>query len=385
MKSLYYRPEKVSSQSLLAIALLSVLILAGVEWFPVGGDPQRQDRMLAAAERTERALKIIGQQRRKLGHRIFLEHDPAGSGLLGASMSQVTSLPGHLTAKQTSVNPNFAAVVAHHLLDVGVRPGDEVAIGCTGSFPALNLSVLAAAEALQLRPLLISSAASSQFGANDPDWMWPDMERMLFEEGLIQTRSAAISRGGLRDAGCGMTEASHRLLDEAIDRNGRPLLLAGSLRESIDRRLELYTADGEIGRFAAYINIGGGSASVGGSKGNDLWGCGLIEPADYRRLEEPIDSVAARFLAADIPLINMVDVVTLARSHGLPVAPTATPAVGEGSVYQTHFYRRPLATLGIFLVLGMTSIVIRPPVRLTTLWIRIVGRRVGTPTPQWMV
>lgn len=188
----------------------------------------------------------------------------------------VTSLPGHLDAKQTSVNPNFAAVAVRLLIDAGVRPGDRIAIGCTGSLPALNIAVYAAAEALELRPTIISSAASSQFGANEPDLMWPDMEKLLNEEGIFHHRSLMISRGGFRDRCAGMSEDTLQILEASITRSGRPLMDSLDDVDAIQRRMLAYAQAVEDDHFAAYVNVGGGDASVGGTIGNDILGEGVL-------------------------------------------------------------------------------------------------------------
>ena len=292
--------------------------------------------------------------------------------MLGPSMSQVTSLPGHLDAKQTSVNPNFAAVVVEYLLAAGARPGDKIAIGCTGSFPALNIAVLTAAESMGLKPSLVSSVASSQFGANHPQLMWPDMERILVREGIIATQSLATSRGGFRDMAVGMTDDSRKLLEEAIERNGVAMLETAADESFIDRRLQIYaSSEGDLGSYVAYVNIGGGMASVGGTKGNSQLGHGYIRPAQFRRIRDPIDSVAARFLGSGVPVINMTDVVAMAKEHGLPIAPTIRPALGEGKAYHQRPLRKPFAVAGIVFILTLTTFFVRPP-----LW---VSRR-----PLWL-
>ncbi len=75
-----------------------------------------------------------------------------------------------------------------------------------------------------LKPVVISSATSSQYGANHPEMMWPDMEKLLFDNGLIQTRSIATSIGGVGDRGVGMANDVLEGLLEVIDRNDVPLL-----------------------------------------------------------------------------------------------------------------------------------------------------------------
>lgn len=363
MKAMYYHPQKVSTRSFVIIAVVSVIVIAAVEFTPQPVSLSRRDLMTKAATATDAGFQAIRKRRIESGIPMLSIHDPAATGMLGPSMSQVTSLPGHLDAKQTSVNPNFAAVVVQYLLAAGAQPGDEIAIGCTGSFPALNLAVLTAAESMGLKPSLISSVASSQFGANHPQLMWPDMERILHDEGIIHTRSLAISRGGFRDMAVGMTEESRNLLDACIERSGRLMLENEEGEDFIEKRMRIYAASsGDIGRYAAYVNVGGGMASIGGTKGNDQLGHGVIRPSTFARFHQPIDSVAARFLANDVPVINMVDVVAMAREHGLPVAPTTHPMVGEGDVYREQPLRKPFALAGIGIILAMTTLLVRPPV-----------------------
>ena len=143
----------------------------------------------------------------------------------------VTSVLGHLSAKQTSTNPNFAAVLVEMLKEAGVQQGDVVAVGVSGSFPALNICTYAALESLGARPLVISSASASQWGANVPQLMWPDMEHLLLrqkrvdEEGkelppVFSIKSIATSIGGNNDEGEGLTEEEiKKLLLDAFSAN----------------------------------------------------------------------------------------------------------------------------------------------------------------------
>ena len=389
MKSLYYRSQKISSRSLVLLAVASLATIVAIELCPHENSDVQRDLMTSAAYQTEAAFDSVHCRRVELGHRMLPSQDPAGTGMLGPSMSLVTTLPGHLDAKQTSVNPNFAAVAVKYLSDIGARPGDRVAIGCTGSFPALNIAVIAAAESMELKPVLISSAASSQFGANHPELMWPDIEKALFDEGIIGTRSLVTSRGGFRDKAAGMTSETRKLLDEAMNRAGTPVLECDSFESAIDERMKLFA--GAIGNnelrdgYVAYINVGGGAASVGGTVGNDLWGSGVVAPKRLSQIEEPIDSVAARFLADGVPLINMINVVHVAQKHGLAIAPIVRPAVGEGNVYASRRYRKPLALTGILLIILATSLVVRPPVWLTQGMIDIGFIRSAEDEPKWMV
>lgn len=391
MKKLYYRPQKISSWALVFLATVSVMTVIGVHRVPPRSSqletmvsasmqvPDLQRRMLGASERAELAFDAIHCRRVVLGHPMLDIHDPADTGMIGPSMSLVTSLPGHLEAKQTSVNPNFAAVAIRLLVEAGARPGDRIAIGCTGSFPALNIAVYSAAEALDCRPVIISSAASSQFGANSPDLMWPDMEKLLHDEGITGLRSLMISRGGFQDRAAGMTDDTREILEASILRSGLPLMDSVDDQDAIERRMLAYSKAVEDETYACYINVGGGDASVGGTVGNDTLGEGVIRPMSAfspgRLLgvtqvgtsqtadgePSPNDCVAARFLASGIPVINMINAVKLAKQYGLPVAPTEVVHAGEGGVYAIVDLRRIFAVVAIAFISILTLLVIRPP------------------------
>lgn len=389
MKSLYYRSQKISSRALVMLAVLSLLTIVAIELSKKENSVQKRELMTSAAYQAEAAFESLHCRRVEMGHKMLADQDPADTGMLGPSMSLVTTLPGHLDAKQTSVNPNFAAVVVKHLTDVGAQPGDHVAIGCTGSFPALNIAVITAVESMKLRPVLISSAASSQFGANHPELMWPDIERSLFEEGIIRTRSLATSRGGFNDKAAGMTSETKKLIDAALERSGTRVLESDSLQDAIAQRMRLFAeaiGGKEFSRgYVAYINVGGGSASVGGTEGNDIWGSGLIDPEASDRHDKEMDSVAARFLAEGVPLLNMVNVVHLARANAMPVAPTVRPDVGESGVYVDGRYRKSLVIAGILMILFATCAVVKPPEWFTRGLAKAGVVRSSKADPEWMV
>ncbi|MEM1225441.1 MAG: poly-gamma-glutamate system protein [Planctomycetota bacterium] len=412
MLKLYYRPQSVSTRSLLVLAGVALSVVAALRYVPARfpalernlGRLQRvsdlPDRLMEASYRASIAYDTIHCRRVQLGHALLDIHDPADTGMIGPSMSLVTSLPGHLSAKQTSVNPNFAAVAMQLMVDAGVGPGDRIAIGCTGSFPALNIAVITAAESLGTRPVVISSAASSQYGANEVDFMWPDMERLLAAEGIIQTRSIMISRGGFRDRCAGMGDETRQLVESSIARSGLPLMDSRDDTDAIDRRMLAFAEAAQDENYAAYINVGGGHASVGGTRGNDALGEGLIEPSDWsaklgmgmvmnwfrdrfhqgsidnatlapnRNGLDGNDCVASRFLASRVPVINMIRTEKLARRFGLPIAPPVPVEVGQGGVYAIADPRRGLAVLGIGLILLTTAIVMRPPIA----WVRRMER-----------
>lgn len=351
MKKLYWRPQRLSSRILLLIAVVAATSVIAVETFKVRERQRHYREKIQAARRALAAYKAVKEERRQLGIPIDPETDPARTGIIGELISPVTTNTGHLAAKQTSVNPNFAAVIVEWLEQIRVKPGDVVAIGLSGSFPALNIATMAAVETLRLRALTISSAGASQWGANIPQLTWPDMERVLVQKGILHHRSIAASLGGIEDRGLGLSKAGRRLLMESIERNGLPLIDSPSYEESLKRRMDIYRDRAGDADIRAYINVGGGTTSVGTHIGRDLFSPGLnLNPP---RGGPQIDSVMSRFAQRGIPVIHLSKINRLAERYGLATTPHTIPPVGEGSVFWRLSYSVYLAGLGLLVVVGM--------------------------------
>ncbi len=195
-----------------------------------------QEKMAAATEAV-RCFEAIREARVGTPGTLDQENDPEASGLIGQEHTLTTTDRGVLEAKLTTVNPNFAAVFVEYFHDLNLKPGDAVAIALTGSFPALNISMLAAAETMKLKPLVITSVGASMWGANDPGFTWLDMEKLLNEKGLLHTRSLAASVGGSNDRGRGLSPEGRRLLRDAIERNDIPLISEPTLEQSVEKRV----------------------------------------------------------------------------------------------------------------------------------------------------
>jgi poly-gamma-glutamate system protein len=263
VKLLSYRAPSVSHAALVLVALVALTALVAVESLPVHKKQPYYENKLMAARLMREAMSAIKAEKLRRGIAIDPQSDPGRTGLIGSSLTPVTSNTGYLSAKQASTNPNFAAVLVQLLEAAGTQRGDVVAVGLTGSFPALNIAAYAAIQTLGLQPIVITSAAASEWGANQIDLLWIDMERVLNEKGIFRFRSVAASRGGIDDRGFGMSAEGRALLDAAIERNGLTALESKSLPEAIERRMQLYEQRANGRRIKAYINIGGGTASVG--------------------------------------------------------------------------------------------------------------------------
>ena len=342
MKKLYWRPQRMSLSVLGLLALLAFCSLVTVETYRVHERQPHFQTKTRAAQTALRAFKAIKDARKHKGLDIDPETDPAETGLIGELITPITTNTGHASAKQTSVNPNFAAVVVDMLYRAGVREGDLVAVGMSGSFPALNIAVMAALEAMKLVPITISSAGSSQWGANHPALTWPEMERILVGEGIASTRSVAVSLGGVDDRAVGLSPRGKGMLEDAIADAGHVLLESKSYADSLDQRMALYREHAGEREIRAYVNVGGGTTSVGTRLGKQMFKPGLNRSPPRG---PTVDSVMSRFAARGVPVIHLTKVESLAASYGLPLQPATMPAVGDGSMFVRDAHNRWLAAV----------------------------------------
>ena len=137
MKGIYWRPKQVSRNVLLLIALVAVAGAISVEMFQVKVKQKYFKSKMRAAKHMSASMAELKRLRQELGIPLDMEHDPAATGLIGFPISPITSNSGSLESKQTTLNPNFAAVVVHLLKRAGVEKNDVIAVGLSGSFPAM--------------------------------------------------------------------------------------------------------------------------------------------------------------------------------------------------------------------------------------------------------
>jgi poly-gamma-glutamate system protein len=343
MKKLYWRPERISRKVLVIVALFAIAGVLSVETFRVEKRQRYFKEKLRAARVTQNAFREVKEERLRRRIRIDREADPAASGLVGILLSPTTTNPGHLPAKQTSINPNFSAVVVHLLKQVDVEKDGVVAVGLSGSFPAINLAVLAAIEAIGARAIVITSIGASQWGANIPKMLWPDIEEIVFNKKILHTRSIAYSLGGINDRGLGLSDSGIGSLEKAILKSGIQYLEVASYEESVERRFALYRQAAEDRDIAAYINVGGGTSSVGTRVGKKLFKPGLNRTPPQG--VNVFDSVMSRFSVDGVPVIHMSSIDDIAARYGLPLQPTTTPKPGQGKVFRREVYNTWLATI----------------------------------------
>ena len=309
----------------LVMALGLAAVLASRSWQP----RLEFDRMLDAANRAQRVFQAVKEEKQRRGFPIQPLEDLNETGLIGDSFTSITTTLGNLEAKRSSINPNAAALVVHLLYDAGVRPGDRIAVNCSGSFPALNLSVLCAMDAMELEGIVFSSVGASAYGANLEEFTYPDMEHFLFSQGYLQRKSYSVSFGGANDQGLEFSEEVKAKIHTRLTSLGYPVWEMEDLEENIQARMERY------GPVVCFVNVGGNLVSTGGSAAYDS-GSGLLwESSDQKGL-------IGQHLAQNVPVVHLLNLKKLFPQYGLPVDPVPTPQPGEGTVYYERTVFLPL-------------------------------------------
>ncbi len=288
--------------------------------------------MATAAQRSAavlmtRGLASIKAHRLAKGISIDRGIDPNETGIIGDEFTPLTTSLGEAAAKRTSANPAFAAVVARYFEQAGLVPGDVVAIGGSGSFPAFVLAALCAARALDLEPVVIYSIGSSMYGANIPGFTFVDMLAGLRADGVLPYELAAVAPGGERDSGRGVLfdEDGTALVDEA--RKSRlPIVDGPTLAARIERRLRIYERAARGRPVRCFVNVGGASANVGDTPASLDLPNGLVLRAPHAP-ESTTRGLVFVFLSRGVPVVHLLFVKGLARDNGLPYDPVPLPAV----------------------------------------------------------
>lgn len=342
--------------TILILFFLSLVFYAGSRFIPPGRESEAMENMSRASKIMAQASAAIRECQKTRGLDPDRKTDPNMTGLIGLDFSAITTSLGNLEAKRTATNPDFAALVVYLLRQAGVRRGSTIAVGASSSFPGLIVAVLSAAKAMDLNPLLISSLGASQWGANNPDFHWLDMEECLRQRRVFEFKSAALSLGGERDTGENMSEEGRSFLRERIERSGIFFLEEPDLRRNVEARMRLYEENAGGNPIEAFINIGGSWASMGEDSEVLKLKPGLVRarvfpPAERRGL---LFEMAAR----RVPVIHLLYIHGLAGRYGLAWDPVPLPPPGESRLYSLAREKTPIFFLLAALYLALVTIVV---------------------------
>ncbi len=345
---------RLSNLTLLLVFIISFSGLYLLETYRYKEKHETFEEQIQAARLMYSAIQEIRKYRIISGIKINKEVDPNETGLIGEEFTPLTTTLGNLEAKRTTTNPAFAPMLVRFLHQAGLKKGDIVAIGASGSFPALILATLSAVKVLELEPILIYSIGSSMYGANLPEFTFLQMLKVLNNASLIPYRISAISMGGDGDRAEGMFYSdSYRMINNIALSSGVTFITEENLAESISKRMEIYKANSGGRVISCFINIGGASTNYGNTYASLSFPNGLVlRTPDVPDSEER--GLIFEFSSKGIPVINLLNIRELAVKHGLPIDPVPLPAVGTGDIYYQIKYNK---FIGIFTIIILILII----------------------------
>lgn len=347
-------PAIQKTSTLVVLSFIAILCFCITINFKIVEKSSSYNEKKAAANLMDEAMQILKESRMENGIFVDIENDPNETGLVGSPFSLITTDEGDLDSKLTTLDPNFSAVIVDLMMQLNLQSNDTVAILMTGSMPGANLAVLSACQAVGITPITISSLGASQWGANQIDFTWLDMESILIKKGLYFSKSIAASIGGRNDMGRLLSPSGRKIITDVIESYNIPLIRNQRLAENITARMNIYSSYLPIQNYKAVINVGGGVASLGTSFNSKLLPPGVVERSDLMNISRPggIEGVFSKFLTSGVPGLHILNIRPITEQFNIPFAPIPTPEIGLGSLYAKERYSLLIAVLCLMIVSG---------------------------------
>lgn len=324
------RIHKLSGKGLLWLCLALTVSLLGVYStliFQAKEPLPYADVQLAAARRMEKAEQAVLAYVKEQG--IAIERDDLNqTGMIGPEWTELTTSLGLLEAKRTALQSDFAALMVKYYQEAGLKAGDTICCGMSGSFPGLCIAAVAAANEMGLTMRVIASYGSSMYGCTRPELTVVRTLDVARQAGAIDYELIAVSPGGDFDQGVSILfPGSREMIFEMAQEDGLLMIDEPDIPSTIRRRLALYGKD-----IDCFVNVGGASANMGTSPYTLTFPNGLV--TDPPRIPQDDDrGLTFEYAARGIPVIHLLNVRGLAEENGLPFDPVPLTKPGETDVY----------------------------------------------------
>jgi poly-gamma-glutamate system protein len=349
-KKTYPREKTGNLRIILLLFSISLVFFVLAKILPHRAVKEQKKIMVRASEIMKEAVTALKTNLIETGIGIVKDFDINQTGLIGVEFSPITTTVGNLKAKRTTTNPNTAALVVHLLQKAGVKKGNTVAVGASGSFPALIVAVLSAAKAMDIDPQIICSLGASQWGANRQEFHFLKMLECLGAAGIFNFRPAAVSLGGERDIGEGMSDEARTLLIGDIEESGLPFIQESNLSANVQTKMQIYEESAGEKGIECFVNIGGSWSNMGIDSEILNLKPGL---AKIRKIPPPEErGLVFEMAAREIPVIHLLYIKGLVEHYGLPWDPQPLPEAGKGLIYQKIGQDHPLFPIlgGLYLL-----------------------------------
>ncbi len=342
--------HKISIRVLFVILIIVILGYFLIENTKVRIHTAYSSLQLEAANTMLESIAAISAAREEMGIPINFQLDPNRTGLIGEEFTVLTTTVGNLSAKRTSTNPDFAALIVKYFQQAGLKSGDTVAVGSSGSFPALLLATLSACKAMNITPITIYAIGASEYGATIPDFTFIDILKILNQKNIIDYHFTAVSMGGNDDQAAGMLfPESKEIIKSIAEQSNTTFINTGSLVGNIEERLKIYNEEAGENNIRLFVNIGGASANYGDTISSITFPNGLVL-GGQEIPSSPERGLIFEFLQRDIPVIHLLNIRDLALKNGIPIDPIPLPGIGQSEVYYQYAVKKWIVVLIFFIV-----------------------------------
>jgi poly-gamma-glutamate system protein len=282
--------------------------------------------MIAAAQTMQAASRVLYAEKEARGLLPPSGTDPNRTGMIGLEYTTMTTTPGELPAKRTAASPDFAAAMVKLIGGLNLAPGAPVVTVLSGSYVGGDVAVLAALEQLHLKPILIISAGTSQWGANNPEFNIIDMLKLLRERSIITTRGIVVVLGGTDGAGGGQDTASQAALHASAAADGIPVIDTQPLDAEVDELVAKAQSELRGSDPAALINVGAGIVGPGTCDESFVFPPGLsLTPVPCTA---GTAGILMKMAKPGMPVIHILNMMRLAAELNLPYDPIPLPVPG---------------------------------------------------------
>lgn len=305
----------IRERVIIIIGLICSIVLSGIIVYRETTNIVNDDQQQKAIHYMQEMVDEVSLYCKNQGIDIDNFEDPGNTGLIGPEWTEMTTTIGHLEAKRTTIQPGFASLISKLYKEAGIRKGDTIAIGCSGSFPGLLLSCVSAAKASGVYCKTILSLGASSHGANRLNLTILDIYNLLYNKGLVADPPIAVSLGGENDRGETWEHEVYKNLENSIIKSGYHFISYPILHQSVMEREKLYGFNLQNDNIKAFINAGGAMANIGTSTSILNTKPGIVRTIKIPDIEQ--QGVIHRAFLSDIPIIHLLNIKGLALEYGI--------------------------------------------------------------------
>ena len=351
-----FKKSKINKYYLIIILIVAITAVFIVDNTKTKQKTNYYHQQQKAAQLMKKSINNLKEHRKELDIPINEKLDPNETGIIGKEYTSLTTTLGNLESKRTALNPDFAALMVRYFHRIGLNKGDYIGIGASGSFPGLILATLSASKTMELKPIIIYSVGASTYGANIPGFTFIEMLDYLNKKDIFPYKLHGVSLGGNLDKAEGLlTSNSKEEFIKTAKKADAPYIYNETLRESIEKRMQIYSNVSKESEIKGFVNIGGAVANFGQTNKSLSFPNGLVlNPPTIP--DDKNKGLIFEYAAQGKPIIHLLNIRGLASESGITVDPVPLPEPGKSNIYYEVVYNKIILIISLLLIFTLLYI-----------------------------